>query len=113
MTLYWNLFFEKVSTEKLLEDNCLIKDWKKDLIEGPIIDIGCGQSKELLTFINSDRELFAVDKERLQLDFLKRRVIETDEKKINLWNFLKLNIGVDEIPSKQYSLIVCLNLLHF
>lgn len=76
MKLYWSLYFENFSTQKLIEGNCLIKSYKYDLIHGPIIDIGCGQSKDLLAFINSDRQIFAVDNEQLQLDYLKQRVLE-------------------------------------
>lgn len=112
MKLYWSLYYENFSTQKLIEVNCLIKSYKYDLINGPIIDIGCGQSKELLAFINSDRKIFAVDYEQLQLNYLKNRVLEIKNSFDN-WNFLKLNIGFDEIPSEKYALIVCSNLLHF
>jgi hypothetical protein len=112
MKLYWSLYFENISTQKLIEGNCLIKSYKHDLIQGPIIDIGCGQSKELLAFIKSDRQIFAVDSEQLQLDYLEKRVLEK-KNSVDNWNFFNLNIGVDEIPLEKYALIVCSNLLHF
>lgn len=113
LVLYWRLYFEKFSTQKIIESNCLLKDYKYDLIDGPIIDIGCGQSKELLSFLDSERKIFAVDSEKMQLDYLKKRVLEKNSSRISNWKFLNLEIGVDEIPKEKYALITCSNLLHF
>lgn len=75
MKVYWQVVFEKQSnTEILRQLSNPIRQYESDMIDGAIIDIGCGQSPFLLDFLNSNRELIAIENEQIQLDYLRKRV---------------------------------------
>jgi ubiquinone/menaquinone biosynthesis C-methylase UbiE len=112
--IYWELYFKNFSNDEIIrQTNNPIREYEDEMIEGPIIDIGCGQSSFLLEFSGSDREIIAVDNEQFQLDFLKKRVAKQDNSKINNWSFNLLNFPNDELPDKKYSLVIFSNFLHF
>jgi len=111
--LYWELYFGNYSTDRIMQDNNLLKDYLYELIDGPIADIGCGQSKFLLQLLDSDRDLYAIDEDQIQLDYLERRVFEKDKSKLKNWHFIKLDLRKGKIPENKYALIICSNILHF
>lgn len=114
MKLYSELYFDAFPNAKMIQQTANpVREYEDELIEGPIIDIGCGQSSYLLEFINSDREIYAIDNEQLQLDYLKKRVIQEDKAKLNKWHFKNINFPDDPLPNKKYSLIILSNILHF
>ncbi|MGC4034440.1 MAG: class I SAM-dependent methyltransferase [Chitinophagaceae bacterium] len=114
LKVYWKLYFEKVSTADILQViNNPLRTYEKEFIDGAIIDIGCGQSKFLLDFAHTDRELIAIDNEQFQLDFLKKRAKGEDLTTIENWRFLKQEFPKDALPSRQYSVIILSDLLHF
>jgi cyclopropane fatty-acyl-phospholipid synthase-like methyltransferase len=112
MELYWKLYAEWFSNERILNDFYNpIKAYSNE-VSGKIIDIGCGQSAYLLDFLNSDFELFAVDKDKIQLDFLRQRVKKSG------YNPNRINYSFKEFPSddfngKLFNAIIVSNLLHF
>ncbi len=114
MKLYWELVYEKQSTSEILRQLCNpIREYETEMIDGAIIDIGCGQSPFLLDFASTNRELIAIDNEQIQLDFLKARVEKEKLATLDNWKFLNQSFPQDELPNTQYSLIVFSNLLHF
>lgn len=114
MKLYWKLFFEKRSNTQILREfNNPLREYEGELIEGAIIDIGCGQSSFLLDFASSDRELIAIDEEQFQLDFLRKRVEAERSAKIQNWKFYSHKFSGKDLPNKTYSLIIMSDLLHF
>lgn len=114
MKLYWKLVFEKQSTTKLLRQiNNPVREYESEMIDGAIIDIGCGQSPFLLDFCSTNKELIAVDNEQIQLDFLKARVKKEKNATLDNWKFLNKNFPKEGLPDLQYSLIIFSNLLHF
>ncbi len=114
MKLYWELFFQKRSNSQILREfNNPIREYEGELIDGAIIDIGCGQSSFLLDFASTGRELIAIDEEQFQLDFLKKRVLGESSANIQNWKFYKQKFPTKDIPSRVYSLIILSNLLHF
>ncbi len=114
MKLYWELVFEKQSTRELLRQlNNPVREYEQELIDGSILDIGCGQSPFLFDFMSTNRELIAIDNEQFQLDFLKKRVEKEKLATIDNWTFLNQNFPQDGLPETQYSLIILANLLHF
>lgn len=114
MKLYWELVYEKVSTDEILRQlNNPIREYETEMIDGAIIDIGCGQSPFLLDFSSTNRDLIAIDNEQMQLDFLKARVEKEKLATLTNWKFFNLNFPQDELPETQYSLMVFSNLLHF
>ena len=89
-----------------------LRDYEDEFIDGPIIDIGCGQSNFLLEYTSTGRVLFAVDKERYQLDALKERAVHQDNN-IENWNFINITFPEEPIPSNKYAIIILSNILHF
>lgn len=114
MKIYWELYFNNFPVDKILrQTNNPIREYEDELIEGAIMDIGCGQSSFLLDFAHSDREIIAIDNEQLQLDYLMERVKSYKSANIENWSFNLLNFPNDKLPNKEYSLIIFSNILHF
>lgn len=115
MQIQAELYFKKFSVDEILKqlNSHPIKKYEDELIEGSIIDIGCGQSAFLLDFIQTDRKIIAIDKEQLQLDYLKSRVKNQKGAKLENWTFQLSNFPVDKLPDEEYSLIIMSNILHF
>ena len=114
MKLYWELFFEKFSNKEILRQlNNPIREYEEEMIDGAIVDVGCGQSSFLLDFASTRRELIAIDSEQFQLDFLRKRVENEELANIDNWKFYNQNFPQTGLPNKEYSLIIFSNLLHF
>ncbi|MBL0145419.1 MAG: class I SAM-dependent methyltransferase [Chitinophagaceae bacterium] len=106
--------FDEHSNDYLLRHAATpLRKYEEEFIEGPIIEIGCGQSALLLDYANTDREIYAIDNDQFQLDLLKKRVEKLEKKKIENWKFLNLTFPEDIIPSNHYSVIILSNILHF
>lgn len=113
MQLYWETAFEMMPNSYLLNQANPIKEYKDILIDGAVLDIGCGQSGFLLEFAGSGRELIAIDEEEMQLDFMKKRLSELSPENSHKWEFHSNTFPKDELPRNKYSLIVLSNILHF
>lgn len=113
MQLYWETAFKMMPNSYLLNQANPIKEYKDELIDGAVLDIGCGQSGFLLEFATSDRELIAIDNDEMQLDFMKNRLLELCAENSNQWKFLSNTFPNDGIPKNKYALIVLSNILHF
>ena len=114
MKLYWEIYFKNVPNEKVINQiTNPIRGYEEELVDGAIIDIGCGQSPFLLDFSWMDREIIAVDNEQSQLNFLKQRALKQDDCNIDNWKFCLLEYPKEDIPDKIYSLIIFANFLHF
>jgi len=113
LELYWKLYYENYSTEYIINEYSILRSYENQIIDGPIADIGCGQSKVLLEFLKSNRDLYAIDLDELQLEYLKTRVKNFNPEKLKSCHFLNLDIQKERIPERNYALIVCSNLLHF
>jgi SAM-dependent methyltransferase len=114
MKLYWELVFTKQPNNVLLRQlNNPLREFEAEMIDGAILDIGCGQSTFLLDYLSTDRHLIAIDNEQIQLDFLKKRVESETSSTIENWSFLNQNFPQDDLPDLPYSAIIFSNLLHF
>lgn len=114
MKFYWKLYAESFSNKEVIRGNHNpIRDYEDELIEGPVIDIGCGQSPFLLEFATTTRRLFALDNEPFQLALLKQRVLAEPDATIENWHFLGASFPDEPLPDQKYALIVLSNLLHF
>ncbi|MGI4736256.1 MAG: methyltransferase domain-containing protein [Janthinobacterium lividum] len=108
------LLFEKTSAEGVVRDgHNPIWDYEDDLLDGPVIDIGCGQSDILLCFAATDRTLVAFDAEPLQLQWLKQLASLQPSAKLENWHFLAGTFPTSPLPAHQYALIGLSNVLHF
>lgn len=114
MKIAHRLDFEGISTKKLIRalENP-VRVYEDEMIDGAIIDIGCGQSSTLLDYLESGRELIAVDNEPSQLDYLKQRVQNYGKGNLDDWTFQCTNFPADGVPKKDYALIILSNILHF
>lgn len=112
--LYQEAFNEIFSTEYLLANQLSpLTLFQDNIIDGPIIDIGCGSASMLLGFAKTDRELFAIDVDKTELERLEYRVGEIEDSKIENWHFLNLRLFGDQLPKHKFSIISLSNLLHF
>lgn len=112
MKLYWKLFSEWFPNEKILSG--FYNPLKEYYLEsnGKIIDIGCGQSTYLLDFVNSDFELFAVDTDEMQLNFLRDRIEKLGYEE-NRINYSSQEFPSENFKSITFTGIIVSNLLHF
>lgn len=113
MQLYWKTFFKMMPNSLLLNQANPIREYKDKLVEGAVLDIGCGQSGFLLEFSTSGRELIAIDNDEMQLDLMKKRLLEFSPENSNKWQFHSNTFPNDKVPNNKYSLIVLSNILHF
>jgi hypothetical protein len=108
------LLFEKASTEGVVRDgHNPIWDYEDALPDGPIIDVGCGQSDILLGFAATSRTLVAFDAEPLQLQWLEQLVALQPGADLKRWHFHVGTFPTCPLPIYKYALISFSNLLHF
>lgn len=114
MKILHRLYFEGISNEKLLRmmENP-VRAFEDDMIEGAIADIGCGQSSTLLDYLESGKELIAVDNEQSQLNYLKKRVESYNPEKLNNWSFICKEFPDETIFDRDYALLIFSHLFHF
>lgn len=112
MKLYWKLYAEWFSNEQLLSGfNNPVKDYSTEST-GKIIDIGCGQSSYLLDFLDSNFELFAIDTDEMQLNYLSDRVKESGYE-ANRLNYSSNEFSSENFKDTFFDAIIISNLLHF
>ena len=112
--LKYKLHFEQAVKEGIARDKRNpIWDYEDILLDGPIIDIGCGQSEILLGFAVTDRTLIAFDAEPLQLQWLEQLAQLQLGVNLKNWHFLTGYFPDTPLPAHQYALICFSNLLHF
>lgn len=108
------LRFERAVKEGVVRDKSNpIWDYEDLLPDGPILDIGCGQSDVLLGFAATDRTLMALDAEPLQLQWLEQLAKLQPGARLENWHFLTGFFPQTTLPAHQYALISFSNLLHF
>lgn len=114
MRLYWETYNEYYPNDLILHKypNPL-RNFEKEFIDGPILDIGCGQSNILLEYSITGKEIFAIDNDNYQLKTLKKRIDDYAVDRKGKLNFLNLTLPEDELPSEIFSLIVMSNFLQF
>ena len=110
--LHWELYYKRFPTNKIKADlkNLLTK--YLELEKGKVIDIGCGQSPYLLDLLESSYELYAVDIEPVQIEYLKKRVEDLD------FQINRINYSTDKFPNNdfgnlEFSGIILSNVLQF
>lgn len=90
LKIYWKLYHDFYSNERLIHKNHNpLREYEKEFIAGPILELECGQSSFLLEMSKSGKEIFAVDNEESQLVFLQKRITEYmayDPKKFRFLN---------------------------
>lgn len=81
LKIYWKLYNEIFSNEELIhKNNNLLRKFDDEFIDGPILELGCGQSHFLVEFSKMGKEIFAIDNEEFQLNLLKNELNHMLEK---------------------------------
>ena len=114
MRLYWETYNEHYTNDVILH-KCYnpLRNFEKEFIDGPILDIGCGQSNILLEYSITGREIFAIDNDNYQLETLSKRINDYAGDRKGKLNFLKLTLPKDELPNEIFSLVAMSNFLQF
>ncbi|MBS1520691.1 MAG: class I SAM-dependent methyltransferase [Bacteroidetes bacterium] len=114
MQVFEEVFESLVSTQEILkEDHNPVYRFDDQLIDGAIIDIGCGQTSSLLKYAASGRRLIGIDNEQSQLNKLRSRMTEVAGFTSREWELLKQNLQHDPLPKGIYAMVVLFNILHF
>lgn len=114
LRIYWKLYNEILPNELMIHKSPnLLRNFEEEFIEGPILELGCGQSNFLVEFSKTGKEIFAVDNEELQLNFLKKRIESYAGKDAGKLHLLNITIPEKEIPQEIFSLVIASDFLHF
>ena len=113
MQLNARLYFETYSNDEIIAEDTPLREYKSYVIDGPVLDVGCGQSAFLLEYARKGRKVVALDNEPLQLDLLKQRLLKEPEHDLNNWKFVLADFPATPLPNEVYSVIIFSNLLHF
>jgi hypothetical protein len=90
MQLYWKVFGEVFSTDDILKNDFNpVYRFDDQLVDGAIIDIGCGQTSPLIQYADlSDRRLIGIDNEAFQLKKLRSRMTEIARAESEKWELI-------------------------
>lgn len=114
LRIYWELYNETFSNELMMhKSHNLVRNFEEEFIEGPILELGCGQSNFLVEFSKTGKEIFAIDNEDLQLNLLKKRIESYAGKEAGKLHLLNITIPEKEIPQEIFSLVIASDFLHF
>lgn len=114
LRIYWKLYNEIFSNELMIhKSHNLLRNFEEEFIEGPILELGCGQSNFLVEFSKTGKEIFAVDNEEFQLNLLKKRIESYAGKDTVKLHLLNITIPEKEIPQEIFSLVIASDFLHF
>jgi cyclopropane fatty-acyl-phospholipid synthase-like methyltransferase len=115
MQLYWEVFGEVFSTDDILKNDFNpVYRYDDQLVDGAIIDIGCGQTSPLIQYADlSDRRLIGIDDEAFQLNKLRSRMIEIAGAESEKWELITSDIQHKPLPAGKYAMVILYNILHF
>lgn len=114
LQIYWKLYNEIFTNELMIhKSHNLLRNFEEEFIDGPILELGCGQSNFLVEFSRTGREIFAVDNEEFQLNLLKKRIESYAGKDAGRLHLLNITIPKKEIPKEIFSLVIASDFLHF
>ncbi|BFP43225.1 hypothetical protein FGF1_40700 [Flavobacteriaceae bacterium GF1] len=114
LRIYWKLYNEIFSNEIMIhKSHNLLRKFEEEFIDGPILELGCGQSNFLVEFSKTGKEIFAIDNEEFQLNLLKKRIESYAGKNAGKLHLLNITIPEKEIPQEIFSLVIASDFLHF
>lgn len=114
LKIYWKLYYDFYSNEMLMHQKYNpLREYEDEFVDGPILELGCGQSSFLVEMSKIGKEIFAVDNEETQLGFLNNRITKYGAAGATKIHFLNLNIPKDKIPDKKFSIVIMSDFLHF
>jgi SAM-dependent methyltransferase len=114
LRIYWELYNEIYPNELMIhKSHNLLRSFEEEFIEGPILELGCGQSNFLVEFSKTGKEIFAIDNEEFQLNLLKKRIESYAGNDVGKLHLLNITIPEKEIPQEIFSLVIASDFLHF
>ncbi|MFM9948398.1 MAG: class I SAM-dependent methyltransferase [Saprospiraceae bacterium] len=114
LQFYWELYSEYYSNEQIVHKSFNpLRDYEEEFIDGPILDIGCGQSNFLIEYSITNRDIYAVDNEKYQLEKLHQRILDYTKNDIRNITLLNITLPNEELPDVRFALIILSNILHF
>jgi len=115
MQLYWEVFGEVFSTDDILKNDFNpVYRFDDQLVDGAILDIGCGQTSPLIQYADiSDRRLIGIDNEVSQLEKLRSRMTEIAGAESEQWELITSDIQHEALPVGKYAMVILYNILHF
>ncbi|AIZ65398.1 hypothetical protein PK28_17145 (plasmid) [Hymenobacter sp. DG25B] len=114
MQLYWEAVNEVMTLEERIRDCSIpLRDYEDEFIEGPLLDIGCGQNPYLIDLLKSKRTIYGIDNDSYQLEQL--QVHANRYTNNNCENLITQNLTLLEnpLPSEVFSVVLLSNILHF
>lgn len=90
-----------------------LREYEDEFVKGPILEIGCGQSSFLVEFSKSGKEIFALDNDSSQLDFLDKRINAYGTMDLDKIHLLNQTIPIDKLPEKKFSVVIMSDIIHF
>ena len=115
MQIYWEAFDEVFSTADILKNDFNpVYQFDDQLVDGAIIDIGCGQTSPLIKYAGiPGRKLIGIDNEAFQLKKLRSRMTEMAGAASEEWALVSSDIQHDPLPDGKYAMVILYNILHF
>ncbi|MGV3696977.1 methyltransferase domain-containing protein [Flavobacterium sp.] len=114
LQMYWELYNELCPNELMIHKNHNpLRDFEDEFIEGPLLELGCGQSSFLVEYSKTGKEIFAIDNEEFQLQLLKKRIETYSGKEARKLHLLNITIPEKEIPNEIFSIVIMSDFLHF
>lgn len=114
LRMYWELYNELCPNELMIhKSHSLLRNFEDEFIEGPILELGCGQSSFLVEYSKTGKEIFAIDDADFQLNLLKKRIELYAGKKAGKLHLLNITIPKKEVPKEIFSLVIMSDFLHF
>lgn len=114
LRIYWELYNELCSNELMIhKSHNPLRNFEEEFIDGPILELGCGQSSFLVEFSKTGKEIFAIDNEDFQLKLLKKRIELYAGEDAGKLHLLNITIPKKEIPKEIFSLVIASDFLHF
>ncbi|WP_433780456.1 class I SAM-dependent methyltransferase [Flavobacterium anhuiense] len=111
---FWKLYYERFSNDRMIRSkHNPLREYEDEFVDGPVLELGCGQSCFLVELSKSGKEIYAVDNESSQLNFLHKRITEygpADQDKIHLLNLTVLR---DQLPERVFSIVIMSDIMHF
>ena len=114
MQLYWEALNEVLTIEERIRDcSIALRDYEDEFIEGPLLDIGCGQNAYLIDLLKSKRTIYGIDNDSYQLEQLQFHANRYTNN--NCENLITQNLTLLEnpLPSEVFSVVLLSNILHF
>ncbi|MCC8408606.1 class I SAM-dependent methyltransferase [Mucilaginibacter sp. UR6-1] len=115
MQLYWKAFDQLVSTDHIIDNDLNpIYHFEDQLVDGAIIDIGCGQTSPLIRYADiTERRLIGIDNEPSQLVKLRSRMAEIAGADSKAWELITGDLMHSQLPNGPYAMVIMYNILHF